>query len=400
MLPRPVASRSSPSVRGPAIIAALYVLDSAARAVTATVLALHAYATYKQSGSGEDADSYVGVTYAGVAFASFVATFLTPFLIHRFGRNRVYLGGIACCMVGMLALATSTVAGLGAGLLGRALSGVIGSICLILFIVDMIPRQNLVRSESLRLFASCLAWGFGPVIGVWLYQRFGIVAPALASLAVHTILILYFRVLKLGQPTVELTPPPRNPLTMIRRFAGQRRLRLSWLIVFGRSAWWSMFFTYPALYLSDQGIDERWAGWLVGVGNLLLGLAPLVRLAAQRLGLRTTIVWSFWLGGGLTCIAVLAYDRPAVLCLLLLAAAIFIVALDALGNIPFMRFARPRELPQMTTVFRTYVDTAEFIPSAFYALLLTQFDFRAVFVLCGLLALSVGIAATWLPRRL
>ncbi len=399
MISRPAALRSSPSVRGPATIATLYVLDSAARAVTATVLALHAYSIYKQINAA-NADSYVSATYSTVAFVSFVVTFLTPLLIHRFGRNKVYLAGIACCMIGMAALATSTVAGLGTGLVGRALSGVIGSICLILFIVDFIPRQNLVRSETLRLFVSCFAWGFGPVLGVWLYQHFGIVAPALASIAVHTVLIFYFRHLKLAQPTVESTPPPRNPLTMVRRFAGQKRLRLSWLIVFGRSAWWSMFFTYPALYLSDHGIDESWAGWLVGVGNLLLGLAPLVRVAAQRLGLRVTIVGSFWLGGGLTLATVLFYDRPLILCLLLLAAAVFIVVLDNLGNIPFMRFARPRELPQMTTVFRTYVDTAEFIPSFFYALLLTQFDFRAVFILSGVLTIVVGIAATWLPRRL
>lgn len=59
-----------------------------------------------------------------------------------------------------------------------------------------------------------------------------------------------------------------------------------------------------------------------------------------------------------------------------------------------------RGSPQLATVFRTYVDTAEFIPSAIYALPLTIFDFRAVFVVCGLPALTVGVAATWLPRRL
>jgi hypothetical protein len=161
-----------------------------------------------------------------------------------------------------------------------------------------------------------------------------------------------------------------------------------------------MFFTYPALYLQDQGIDQSWAGWLVGVGNLLLGLSPLVRMVAQRLGIRLPIIGAFWGGGALTIGIIVFYDRPVVFCLLLLLAATFIVALDSLGNIPFMRFARPRELPQLATVFRTYVDTAEFIPSAIYAVLLTVFDFRAVFVFAGLLAVVVGVAATWLPRRL
>jgi len=395
----PVASRSVLLVPGPAAFAAIYALDSAARAVTAAVIPLHAYSIYK-SIAAANADSYVGATYSTVAMVSFFGTFLTPFVIHRLGRNATYVAGILCCVVGMMGLATSTIPGLGLGMLGRALSGVVGSVCLILFIVDFIPRRNLVRSETLRLFASCLAWGLGPVIGIELYQRFGIVAPAAVSIGIHFCLILYFRRLRLAEPSVEATPPPRNPLTMIWRFASQKRLRLSWLIVFGRSAWWSMFFTYPALYLQDHGIDESWAGWLIGFGNLLLGLAPLVRMVAQRLGIRRPIIGAFWIAGALTIGGTLLYDHPLLFCLNLLLAAVFVVALDSLGNIPFMRFARPRELPQLATVFRTYVDTAEFIPSATYALLLTIFDFRAVFVVCGLLALTVGIAATWLPRRL
>jgi MFS family permease len=377
----------------------MYALDSAARALTATVIPLHAYSIYKQI-AADNADSYVGTTYSAVAMVSFFGTFLTPFVIHRLGRNATYYIGILACVIGMAGLATSTIPGLGLGMLGRALSGVIGAVCLILFIVDFIPRTNLVRSETLRLFASCLAWGFGPVIGVELYQRFGIVAPAAVSIAIHFVLMLYFRRLRLAKPAVEATPPPRNPLTMITRFAAQKRLRLSWLIVFGRSAWWSMFFTYPALYLQDHAIDESWAGWLVGLGNLLLGLSPLVRLVAQWLGIRRPIIGALWIGGALTIGGILVYDRPLLFCLNLLLAAVFIVTLDSLGNIPFMRFARPRELPQLATVFRTYVDTAEFIPSAIYAVLLTMFDFRVVFVVCGLLALTVGVAATWLPRRL
>jgi MFS family permease len=398
MSSRIVASASALMVPGAGAFAAVYALDSAARALTATVIPLHAYTLYKAI-AAENADSYVGTTYSAVAMVTFVGTFLTPFIIHRLGRNATYIAGILACVVGMAALATTTIAGLGLGMLGRALSGVIGSVCLILFIVDFIPRHNLVRSETLRLFASCLAWGFGPVAGVALYQRFGIVAPAGASIAIHLGLILYFRRLRLSEAKRALVPPP-HPLAMIWRFASQKRLRLSWLIVFGRSAWWSMFFTYPALYLQDQGIDERWAGWLVGAGNLLLALSPLVRMVAQKLGIRRPIVGAFWCGGALTVAVVLLYDRPLAFCLVLLLAATFIVALDSLGNIPFMRFARPRELPQLATVFRTYVDTAEFIPSAIYALLLTMFDFRAVFVFSGLLALAVGVTATWLPKRL
>src|SRR5262249_55981621 len=147
--------------------------------------------------------------------------------------------------------------------------------------------------------------------------------------------------------------------------------------------WWSMFFAYPALYMQDHAIDETWAGVFVGVGNLLLGLAPVVRMVAQKIGIRRPIVGAFWIAGALTIGGVLLYDHPLLFCLNLLLGATFVVTLDSLGNIPFMRFARPRELPQLATVFRTYVDTADLIPSAIYAVLLTVFDFRAVFVTCG-----------------
>src|SRR5262245_26533377 len=125
---------------GPGSFAAIYALDSAARALTATVIPLHAYSIYKQV-AADNADSYVGTTYSAVAMASFIGTFLTPFVIHRLGRNKTYVIGTLCCVVGMMCLATSTIPGLAAGMLGRALSGVIGSVSLILFIVDFIPRE-------------------------------------------------------------------------------------------------------------------------------------------------------------------------------------------------------------------------------------------------------------------
>ncbi len=197
-MPSPSAApQSAPPAPGPGTFATIYALDSAARALTATVIPLHAYSIYK-SIAASNADSYVGTTYSAVAIISFFGTFLTPFVIHRLGRNATYAVGMLCCVVGMMGLATSTIPGLGLGLVGRALSGVVGSVCLILFIVDFIPRRNLVRSETLRLFTSCLAWGFGPVIGVELYERYGIVAPALASISVHLCLILLFPAAEAG----------------------------------------------------------------------------------------------------------------------------------------------------------------------------------------------------------
>jgi len=390
------ASLSRP---GPSALAALYSLDSAARAITSTVLALHAYAIYKMT-SPAQAGSLVSITYTCVSCFSLVATFAAPWIIQRWGVRRAYLVAIGIFLAGMAVLMTGTLLGLLGGMLGRALNGVLGSICVILFIVQIVPKGDLVRSETLRLFMSSVAWGAGPVVGVTLYGAFGIVGPALVAAAIHLCVVLYFR--KVGFPDSRggEMKPVVSPIQLVKRFTSQRQLRLAWLIVFGRSAWWSMFFTYPALYLSDHGLATTWAGWLAGTGNLLLAIAPLVRTVAAKVGLKKPIVGAFWLAGAATIGAVFVYDSPGLACLMILIGACFVVVLDSLGNVPFMRFARARERAQMTTVFRTYVDAAELAPSAIYALLLLFFDFRAVFVASGLLTILAGISATRLPRRL
>jgi hypothetical protein len=83
-----------------------------------------------------------------------------------------------------------------------------------------------------------------------------------------------------------------------------------------------------------------------------------------------------------------------------LAAAIGAVVLDALGGIPFMRFVHPYERPQMTSVYRTYIDVSDFLPAAVFALLLSYFDLRAVFLASGLFALAMAAVARRLPRRM
>lgn len=379
--------------------ALIYAVDSAARALTATVIPLHAYQTFKAI-AAEQADSLVSTTYTFVSLTSFAVTFLAPWAIHRLGNRRMFVVAILCCVLGMIALSTAAVMGLLGGMIGRAVSGSLGSICLILFIIDNIPKAELVRAETLRYSVSAMAWGAGPFIGVWLYESFGVIAPALISAATHLFLIAYFRSLPISDPRSAAPHISHNPARIIWHFIRQKRLRLSWLLVFGRSAWWSMFFTYPGLYLTDQGADRLWAGAMVSAGNFLLILSPLVRRIAHRVGIKKPIVAAFVAGGCLTLLAASFYDLPALACGGLLLAACFIVALDSLANIPFMRFVRPRERPQMTTVFRTYVDISDLLPSAIYAILLVFFNFQAVFITSGLLTLVMGVVAMGLPRRL
>ena len=54
----------------------------------------------------------------------------------------------------------------------------------------------------------------------------------------------------------------------------------------------------------------------------------------------------------------------------------------------------------MATVFRTYIDAADVLPAAFYSVLLSFFDIRAVFIACGLWMLLAAFVARHLPRSM
>lgn len=380
---------------GAGAFAGLYALDSIARALVVTVL-------YLQAKDLAISDRHITLITIASSLSSLIFSFVAPFLMHRFRRRWVYTAGIGFGIAAALALATATVPGEVVAMILRAFSSVAINVALILYVMDFIPRHQMIRSEPLRLFSGCLPWGLGPMIGVALYQRFGSAGAAAASFAAYAALLIYFWYLRISDnPAVAAaTRPPPNPFANLARFVGQPRLLLGWFIAFGRSAWWSMFFVYPTLYLRNHQVNDRWTGALTGAGNLLLLLTLPIGWMAQRIGIRRPIVTAFLAAGALTLIVSLTWNAVTITAFLFLAGAMFVVALDALGTIPFMRSVRSYERPQMTALFRTYIDLADLIPGLVYFALQGFFDLRSVFVASGILTITAGLIATRLPRRM
>jgi MFS family permease len=380
---------------GAGVFAALFTLESMARATTVTVVPMQAYELFKEK-------AVVSGVVASISLCSLAFGFLTPFLIFWFKRRWVYTAGVIMGVLAALGLAMDTVPGQLLAMLFRSTSSVACSICLMLYVMDFIPRQQMVRSEPLRLFMSCFAWGLGPPLGVELYEYYGPTATAAVSIGSYALLFLYFWYLRISDnPAVAAaTRPPPNPFRSLRRFVSQPRLLLGWLISFGRSAWWSMFFVYPVLYLKDHGVDDSWSGILAGAGNILLVLTLPIGWLARRTGIRRPITISFWCAGVLTIGFSLFFGSPIAVVTLAMLGALFIVCLDALGNIPFMRAVRPYERPQMTSVFRSYIDLGDLLPSTLYTILLLHFDLKAVFIASGLMTLAIGIVALRLPKSM
>ena len=76
------------------------------------------------------------------------------------------------------------------------------------------------------------------------------------------------------------------------------------------------------------------------------------------------------------------------------------VALDVLGNIPFMRIVKPRELTPMTMVFSTWREASELLTPLIVTATLLWFDFHYFYFILAAMHLMSALSASFLPRRL
>src|SRR3546814_10377261 len=90
------------------------------------------------------------------------------------------------------------------------------------------------------------------------------------------------------------------------------------------------------------------------------------------------------MAGTTAIVAGLLQPSPLVTAALFAFAALGAAALDALGNIPFLRAVHHYERSEMTSVFRTYIEASQLLPAAAYTAVLTVAPLTAVFVVLGL----------------
>lgn len=380
---------------GAVVFASLFALESFSRALLSTVITLQALELFETTRDVSLIFSLVGVT-------ALVASFSIPSLVRRLSRRVVYSLGAALLILAAGLLGTITMTGQISGMLVRVFGTACLSITASLYIMQYINRRELTKAEPMRLQFSALAWTAGPWLGVWLYETqsptWAYSASAIAALALLTL----FWILRIAEhPAVApATKPPPSPLKSIGRFVSQPRLRLAWVITFGRSCWWVFFFIYAPVYMIRAGHSGEEGALLVSAGNAMLFLTPVFGRLASRYSLRLVLMYAFLALGLTTLLAGLAFASSAWVIVFLLAGALSCVALDSVGNIPFIRSVRPLERPQMTTVFRTYIDASELITPALFAFVLTVWDLQGVFVVCGLFMAAFAFWPRFVPRRM
>ena len=378
---------------GATAFAVMFALESMARASLATVIPLQAYTLF---GAARD----VSLAFLAVAVTGLAGSFTIPLLIRRIGRRWVYPLGGACLVVAPILFVTETVGGQLAGMLVRVFGTACLNITLNLYIMDYIHRRDLVRSEPRKFLFAAAAWTIGPSLGVLLFYRVGAwAANGFSAFCALLVLANFWRMrLQDNAAVAAATRPQPNPLASIGRFVAQPRLRLAWAIAFGRTCWWGAFMVYAPLLMVRSNADPMLGGLIVSAGSALLFLTPLWGRIGARFGLRRTIAGAFCVAGAATFAAGLAGWIPLLAAALLMIGALGGTCLDAVGNIPFLRAAHPYERPQMTTVFRTYMDLGDLITSGVMATVLSFFDLPFVFIVSGLACFALAALARHLPR--
>ncbi len=375
----------------------LFAVESFSRASLVSVVPIQAYDILRDK-------QQVSILYFAVGVLGLAATLCAPLFYRHVARRWVYTGGAIVLVVASACFATQTLGGQAAGMFLRILGAGTLAITLSLYIMEFIPKQQLVRAESLRLGLSTLAWTIGPGLGVWLYVTFGHVAPYLWSATWALVLVALFWTFRLSgrRAVAPGVLRPVNPITNIRRFVAQPRMRLAWLIAFGRSCYWGTFYVYAPILMVATGEGKLSGGLVVSLGNaLLLFAVPWGRLGS-RIGVRPIVVVAFFAAAGSALLAGLAGEaHPWLSALLLLAGANFAVALDAVGSTPFLRAVHAYERPQMTAVYRTNLDLSDLLPALIYSIILGFAGIGAVFMTLGVFCALCGIVSwRYLPRSM
>ena len=373
----------------------LFTLDTFARATLVAVVPLEALALLGDA-------QRVSVFYFVVSAVGLTGSLAVPWLVRRMRRRWVTsLGALSLAAAAPL-LASHTLAGLGAGFAVHLVGASAVSICLNLFVLDHIPRKVLTSFEPMRILFTGGAWIVAPALGVYLGNHVAPWVPYAVSAGFALALLGCFWFLRLTENPVlaAAAAPPPNPVLFVRRFFSQPRLALAWLLAVGRAGWWGMFFIYAPIYAVTSGLGADVGGLIVSAGSASILAVPFWGWVGRRFGIRRLLVGGYAAAGLLTMAMGAAAGIPWLGVAILVIACFGTCSIDAAGNVPFLRAVRPRERPEMTTVYASYRDVSRLSIPGISSLVLQVFALPAVFFTSGLIMLVMVHFARYIPRRL
>ncbi|MFT5046368.1 MAG: ACDE family multidrug resistance protein [Porticoccaceae bacterium] len=316
-------------------------------------------------------------------------------------RWLVTLGGVILIFAAFFLFTRSAVLlPLGIGLRSAAAS--IYTVCMSLYIMDYIGKKELTLNESRRMQYAGAAWLVGPFTGSWLVEHGHLNMPFVLSGIAATLMLAYFWKLRLGDNKVvaKAQSQAKNPWHAIKKYSGQKRLRIAYGITLSRSSFWVTLFIYGPIYVIEAGLPVWSAGVLLSGVSGLLFFSPVICRASQYFGTRQVIYTSLTITGlSLVALGFLGEPTPWGL-VFWVTGALGGVLLDVLGNIPFLRNVKTHERVAMTTIFSTWREASELLTPLLVSAVLVVFPFHVFFFVLALMHFSSAISTSYLPKRL
>ena len=353
-------------------------LSGVEAAIRGTLLSVYPLAMYEALGSA----SMVSRVYFVIGVGSFIVGLLLPWInrlvprrwLYTFGASLYAVAGVAGAMGGqhvVLALIAAT------------LATVTCFICLNAYVLDYVAKNDLGKTETLRMFYSALSWTAGPVLGVALFKTWAPL-PFIVTGVFALIQIAVFWYLRLGNGKLiqKARGPAPNPLAFLGRFAQQPRLIAGWLFAVLRSCGWWGYIVYLPIYAIENGLPESLGGILVSMTNGFLFLSPLILRGVQKSSVKTAVRTGFACAGlGFVAAALMPWPVAAVA--LLFAASFFLVVLDVSGGLPFLMAVKPSERTEMAAVYSSFRDVSGIMTPGIAALVLLVAPVQGIFAVVG-----------------
>lgn len=369
----PAAAARQPTAR------AFATLSGVENMIRGTLLSVFPLAIYTALG---DAGT-VSLVYFIAGVTSLCYGLMLPWINRRVPRRWLYTFGALLYVNGGLlgAMGGHWVV---AAMLSCALATVTCFICLNAYVLDYIAKNDLGRTETLRMFYSALAWTAGPVGGVALLNLWA-PAPFLlaACFALAQIAVFWWLRLGNGKLIQKARGPAPNPLAFLGRFLQQPRLISGWMFAVLRSCGWWGYIVYLPIYAIESGLHRETGGILVSVTNSFLFITPLMLKWVQRGSVRRAVRVGFACSAtGFLLASVLPVPVLAVASLF--GASLFLVLLDVAGGLPFLMAVKPSERTEMAAIYSSFRDVSGILTPGIGALILLVAPIPGIFAAAGL----------------
>ncbi len=360
-----------------------------------TIIPLQAYALLGDA-------QKVSFLYFLVSAAGLSGSMLVPWLVRKIRHHRTLILGSCCMAVSTVFLSQHSLIWFAPGLALQMFGAATVVICLNLYVLRHVPRDDFTRFEPVRILFAGGAWVIGPALGVYLQEHVAIWVPYTAAAVFSLTQLAYFLWMRVegGQDEISAAGPHASPVRFIRRYFSQPRLILAWLLSVTRAGWWGLFYIFGPIYIVSSGLSAETSGLVSSAGSAGMLTVVLWGWVGRRIGIRNLFMLGYTLAGVLTLLVAMTTGYPWIGAVLLIAAAAGTSIIDSGGNVPFLRAVRPRERSEMTTVYATYRDASRFSFPALYSLLLLVFPLPVVFLASGSVMLVLSQCARKLPRSL